>query len=67
MSASVTKSFQQNVGKMTETSKLHTPFDLVHDAILVNIMTQAVIPGQVKISILQNGAIGHEVFDKFVR
>ena len=67
MSDAMTLHFQQNVGKVKEILKVHNPFDVERDDVIVNIITQAVMSDSVEMAIIQRHLIGQEMFDKFVQ
>ena len=58
--------YEHNVEKLRETMKINNPF-LVAEEELVNIMTRAIMPDQVKEALMRADIIRQELFPKFVR
>ena len=66
LSISSLEHYEHNVEKLRETMKINNPF-LVTEEELVNIMTRAIMPDQVKEALMRADIIRQELFPKFVR
>ena len=64
LSTAVIYRFDENVKKLKEVFKANNPF-AGEDSELVNIITKAVRPGQVKDAVLTRYKVGEELFSKF--
>lgn len=64
LSTAVIYRFDENVKKLKEVFKANNPF-AGEDSELVNIITKAVMPGQVKDAVLTRYKVGEELFSKF--
>ena len=66
LSTAVIVHFDENVKKLKEVFKANNPF-ANEETELVNIITKAVMPDQVKDAVLTRDQVGQELFSKFVK
>ena len=66
LSTAVTARFDENVKKLKEVFKANNPF-ANEETELVNIITKAVTPDQVKDAVLTRDQVAQELFSKFMK